>query len=344
MNCGQRNLKIVPMRGQAQTEAGPLEFSVSGKHRPVLRRDGDLEGNMAEARALIIVDVQPTFCEGGALAVEGGNATAERIADFVTENADEYAMVVTTQDWHVNPGSHFSQTPDFIDTWPPHALAGTAEAELHEAVASLPVDASVKKGKYEAAYSGFEGSDADGRSLEEILRAAGIEEVDVVGLAESHCVKETALDALRAGWPTRVLSDLTVPVSEELGVAARTEMDEAGVEQVASGSAFGFYEEGEDTPIPGDDASVAGYAEDGYADGDPYSDDDQYGDLDEDDEEPDLAARLTAGLGAGLSLSSQAEDVDLDDFDVDIDEEIDFSDDADEAYFDFSDIDDKPGL
>ena len=241
-----------------------------------------------------------------------------------------------------------------MDTWPEHGVAGTAEAELHEAIASLPLDASVKKGEYSAAYSGFEGKDAEGRTLEEILRAAGIQAIDVVGLAESHCVKETALDALRAGWPTRVLSDLTVPVSEELGVAARTEMDEAGVEQVASGSAFGFYEEGEDTPIPGDDASVAGYAEDGYADGDPYSDDDQYGDLDEDDEEPDLAARLTAGLGAGLSLSSQAEDVDLDDFDVDIDEEIDFSDDADEeidfsddadeADFDFSDIDDKPGL
>ena len=156
---------------------------------------------MAKTRALIIVDVQPTFCEGGALAVEGGNATAERIADFVTENADEYAMVVTTQDWHVNPGSHFSEEPDFIDTWPPHALAGTAEAELHEAVASLPIDASVKKGEYEAAYSGFEGCDADGRFLEEILRAGEVEEVDVVGIAESHCVKETALDALKAASP-----------------------------------------------------------------------------------------------------------------------------------------------
>ena len=320
---------------------------------------------MAETRALIIVDVQPTFCEGGALAVEGGNATAERIADFVTENADEYAMIVTTQDWHVNPGSHFSEDPDFIDTWPPHALAGTAEAELHEAVASLPIDAAVKKGEYEAAYSGFEGRDADGRFLEEILRTAEIEEVDVVGIAESHCVKETALDALRAGWPTRVLSDLTVPVSEELGIAARTEMDEAGVEQVASMSAFGFYEEDEDAPIPGDDASLAGaiggnaYGSDGgYADGidadaygeegtlrdgDPYSDGgDRYGGLDEDGEEPDLAARLTAGLGAGLSLSSEADDVDLDD--IDIDEEIDFSDDADETDFDFSDIDDAPTL
>ena len=60
-------------------------------------------------RALLIVDVQPTFCEGGALAVAGGNAVAERIADFVTEYQDEYDLIVTTQDWHIDPGSHFSE-------------------------------------------------------------------------------------------------------------------------------------------------------------------------------------------------------------------------------------------
>ena len=107
---------------------------------------------MTENRALIIVDVQPTFTEGGALGVEGGNAVAERIADFVTENADEYTLILTTQDWHVDPGHHFSDTPDFVDTWPPHGVAGTAEAELHDAIASLPLDDGVKKGEYDAAY------------------------------------------------------------------------------------------------------------------------------------------------------------------------------------------------
>lgn len=63
---------------------------------------------MPDHRALIIVDVQPTFCEGRALGVESGNAFAERIADFVTDNADEYDLIVTTQDWHVDPGAHFS--------------------------------------------------------------------------------------------------------------------------------------------------------------------------------------------------------------------------------------------
>lgn len=189
-------------------------------------------------RALIIVDVQLTFCEGGALAVEGGNAVAEKIADFVTENQEEYDLVVTTQDWHIDPGAHFSETPDFVDTWPPHGVAGTPEAELHDAIADLPIDDSVKKGQHAAAYSGFEGVNKAGQTLEEILRAAEITEVDVVGLAESHCVKDTALDAIDLGWPTRVISDLTVPVSEELGKAAREEMHRAGIDQVVSAEAF----------------------------------------------------------------------------------------------------------
>ena len=193
-------------------------------------------------RALLIVDVQPTFCEGGALAVAGGNAVAERIADFVTEYKDEYDLIVTTQDWHIDPGSHFSENPDFIDTWPPHGVADTPEAELHEAVASLPIDDSVKKGQHAAAYSGFEGVNREGTPLERILRDAEISDIDVVGIAESHCVKETALDAIDLGWPTRVLRDLTVPVSEELGVAAREELRQAGVDQVDSAEAFAVEE------------------------------------------------------------------------------------------------------
>lgn len=205
---------------------------------------------MDDLYALIIVDVQPTFCEGGELAVEGGNDVAERIADYVTDNGYHYDMVVTTQDWHIDPGSHFSSSPDFVDTWPPHAIAGTPEAELHDAIYSLEIDAEVKKGEYSAAYSGFEGLDDDGRTLEDILREAGITAVDVVGIAESHCVKETALDALRRGWPVRVFSDLTVPVSEELGVEAREEMDEAGIVQIPSSEAW-KYDDVDDIPDDG---------------------------------------------------------------------------------------------
>ena len=109
------------------------------------------------AKALIIVDVQPTFCEGGELGVEGGNAVAERIAAYVEAHRGDYAYIATTQDWHIEPGSHWSDHPDFVDTWPKHGAAGTPNAELHPAVAALRLDHHYKKGQYAAAYSGFEG-------------------------------------------------------------------------------------------------------------------------------------------------------------------------------------------
>ena len=187
------------------------------------------------SRALIVVDVQPTFCEGGSLPVEGGNAVAERIAAFARTHRGAYDLVATTQDWHIDPGSHFSDTPDFVDTWPPHGVAGTPEAELHPALAGLDADVAVKKGMYAAAYSGSEGTTADGSTLQRALEAAGVTDVDVVGLAESHCVAQTALDAQEAGFTTRVLTDLTEPVSEELGAAARVRMTQAGVVLADSG-------------------------------------------------------------------------------------------------------------
>lgn len=326
-------------------------------------------------RALIIVDVQPTFCEGGALGVDGGNAVAERIADFVTDNADEYSFIVTTQDWHVDPGEHFSENPDFVDTWPPHGVAGTAEAELHEAVASLPFDDSVKKGEYAAAYSGFEGVNRDGESLESLLRQHEVTEVDVVGIAESHCVKETALDALKAGFPTRVLSDLTVPVSEELGTAARVEMDEAGVEQIKSAEAFGFYDGDEDdVPLLADEWSDSddfsesddewGSSADDWDSGADFSTtEDEYGSANEEfggaDDEYGAAdyvdSELPAAGDPGVIRSAPDHDdfsdeadaeveedlsqYDLDGFDIDdLDLDADFSDEASEDDFNFDDL------
>ena len=197
------------------------------------------------SKALIIVDVQPTFCEGGELGVEGGNAVAERIAEYVETHRNEYSYVATTQDWHVEPGRHWSDDPDYVDTWPVHGKAGTANAGLHPAIEALGIGHHFKKGQYSPSYSGFEGLEdntdriptreevaADltaGRTLANALEAAGITRVDVVGLAESHCVKETALDARKLGYETHVIEELTEPVSEELGVDARRQMREAGV-------------------------------------------------------------------------------------------------------------------
>ena len=185
-------------------------------------------------RALVVVDVQPTFCEGGELAVDGGNQVARDVAAYVAAHRGRYALVVTTQDWHIDPGDHFSDTPDFVDSWPPHGIAGTPNADLHPALADLLPDVSVKKGQYAHGYSGFEGADDDGRTLEQALRDARIEAADVVGLVESHCVKRTALDAAGLGLATRVLTDLTVPVSPEQGEQARRELTAAGVELTGS--------------------------------------------------------------------------------------------------------------
>ncbi|WP_420446300.1 isochorismatase family protein [Candidatus Poriferisodalis sp.] len=185
--------------------------------------------------ALLVVDVQPTFCEGGALPVEGGNAVASRVADLLA-GEHGYDLVVTTQDWHIDPGDHFSDEPDFVDTWPPHGVAGTAEAELHPALDPVVdrIDASVRKGMHAAAYSGFEGIDNNGRSLNEVLAAAGITEVDVVGLAFDHCVRATAVDAAANGYATTVLDDLAASVAPETEAAARTQLADVGITVIAS--------------------------------------------------------------------------------------------------------------
>lgn len=185
-------------------------------------------------RALIVVDVQPTFCEGGELGVDGGNQVAHDVAGYAAGHRGRYAVVVTTQDWHIDPGEHFSSRPDFVNSWPVHGVADSPNAALHPALSELDPDVSVKKGQYSHGYSGFDGADDAGRSLEQVLRDAHVSAVDVVGLAESHCVKHTALDAAAKGFATRVLTDLTAPVSPEQGEQARHELAAAGVELTAS--------------------------------------------------------------------------------------------------------------
>ena len=190
-------------------------------------------------RALIMVDVQNDFCEGGSLAVDGGAAVAAGLTDFLAEHAEGYDAVVTTQDWHVEPGTHFSDAPDYIDSWPPHCVAGTAGADFHPALDLSGVDAMFRKGQYAAAYSGFEGrlaqsGDAQGVSedspdLDEWLRGHGIEAVDVAGIATDYCVRATALDAARAGYRTAVLKDLAAGIAADLEPTYE-ELEAAGVE------------------------------------------------------------------------------------------------------------------
>ena len=175
-------------------------------------------------RALIVVDVQNDFCEGGSLAVAGGADVAAAITDLIGQAAAGYRHVVATRDHHIDPGGHFSAAPDYVDSWPPHCVAGTEGVGFHPnfapAVASGAIEAVFDKGAYSAAYSGFEGVDENGDGLADWLRAHGVTEVDVVGIATDHCVRATALDAAREGFTTRVLLDLTAGVASATTVQA----------------------------------------------------------------------------------------------------------------------------
>ena len=213
------------------------------------------------SHALVIVDVQNDFCPGGSLATERGAEVAAGIAAHAEENT--YDAVVVTQDWHIEPGEHFSPNPDFVDSWPVHCVADSFGAALHPALAELTYDASFRKGQYTAAYSGFEGTATPGnretvpatpagsgeaggsevnegsgpnpagsgeQSLAAWLRQRDITDITVVGIATDHCVRATALDGLAAGFEVTVLSQLCAPVSPERGEATLAELAAAGAQ------------------------------------------------------------------------------------------------------------------
>jgi len=179
------------------------------------------------SRALLVIDVQNDFCEGGSLAVAGGTAVARAISAHAATS--DYAHVVATRDHHVDPGAHFAEQPDHLDTWPAHCVVGTPGVELHSELDRRPIEAVFDKGEYAAAYSGFEGS-YDGQRLADWLRAHDVDAVDVVGIATDHCVRATALDAVGAGFATRVLLHLTAGVTEASTAAALDQLRTAGVE------------------------------------------------------------------------------------------------------------------
>jgi nicotinamidase/pyrazinamidase len=179
------------------------------------------------SRALIIVDVQNDFCEGGSLAVQGGAGVAAGISAALKSGTWDH--IVATKDYHVDPGAHFSTHPDFVDSWPAHCVVGTEGASFHPALETSRVEAVFHKGEHAAAYSGFEGRTTEGEGLADWLRARSVTEVDVVGIATDHCVRATALDARAAGFTTTVLLDLTAGVAPATTTAALAQFEEASV-------------------------------------------------------------------------------------------------------------------
>lgn len=183
-------------------------------------------------RALLIVDVQNDFTEGGALACKGGSAIAANISEYLATRADDYAVIVASRDWHDadgDNGGHFSDNPDWVDTWPSHCVAGTAGAEYHPALDTAAVTAHVRKGQGIPAYSAFEGTTESGHALIDVLRENGVNAVDVVGIATDYCVRASALDAAALGLSVTVKANLCVGVNAAGSVAALGELARAGV-------------------------------------------------------------------------------------------------------------------
>ncbi len=181
------------------------------------------------SRALIVVDVQRDFCEGGSLAVAGGADVAARISALLS-GPHPYAAVVATRDHHIDPGDHFAHEPDFVDSWPAHCVVGTGGAEFHDRLVFRDFDAVFDKGEYAAAYSGFEGTDAQGSTLAHWLRERAIERVDVCGIATDYCVHATARDAAREGFATTVLLDLSAAVAPDNLPEIRRAWHDAGID------------------------------------------------------------------------------------------------------------------
>jgi nicotinamidase/pyrazinamidase len=187
------------------------------------------------ARALIVVDVQNDFCEGGSLAVDGGAEVAFRIGELLHHwahkdpKAPDYQLVVATRDHHVDPGDHFSDEPDFDRSWPVHCVVGTDGEAFHPNLDPQPFDAVFLKGEHAAAYSGFEGRTNDGSTLADWLRRHDVTDVDVCGIATDYCVRATALDAVRDGFATRLVESLCAGVAPASTASALSEMRHAGV-------------------------------------------------------------------------------------------------------------------
>lgn len=186
-------------------------------------------------RALIVVDVQNDFCEGGSMGVTGGAHVAADVSTLLQEwhaadaQSRAWDHVVATKDHHIDPGGHWSTDPDFVDSWPRHCEVGTDGEEFHPNLDVTAVEEIFRKGEYEAAYSGFDGSAPDGSALATWLRERGVTEVEVCGIATDYCVRATALDANREGFATTVRTDQCAAVAPDTGEQALAEMREAGI-------------------------------------------------------------------------------------------------------------------
>lgn len=187
------------------------------------------------AKAILIIDVQNDFCEGGALACQGGAQVAKNISEYLASNKSDYDFVIASRDWHMpnsENGGHFPAQgidPDFVTTWPLHCIAGEEGAEYHSNLDTSLIDIHIKKGQGEHGYSIFEGTTDSGETFPELLGRLEISAVDVVGIATDYCVRASSLDARKTGLEVRVITSLTAGVAASSTEAAIDEMVDAGI-------------------------------------------------------------------------------------------------------------------
>jgi len=179
----------------------------------------------------VLVDIQHDFCEGGTLAVGGGQRVDAAAAEMAEQGRADglYDFVIATRDWHIDPGKHF-------EVWPVHCVAGSVGAQLNlSRTANVRLDAVFDKGQYSDGYSGFEGetemSDPP-TSLRAWLRKYDVTHLEVVGLATDHCVRATVLDA-RPEFEVQVDLSLCAAVSEIGERQAVIDMEAAGATIIA---------------------------------------------------------------------------------------------------------------
>jgi nicotinamidase/pyrazinamidase len=190
------------------------------------------------SKALLVVDVQNDFCEGGSLAVAGGAAVATKISQFL--KSSNYDLVVASRDWHDsdnNNSGHFADSgtePNYKTSWPIHCVANSKGANYHPNLELDLIQEHVFKGQGAHGYSAFEGVTEAGGTLADLLTQNRIDQLDVVGIATDHCVLASALDAKKLGLNVRVISSLTAGVSAESTERAIDSLIDNGVEVAAN--------------------------------------------------------------------------------------------------------------
>jgi nicotinamidase/pyrazinamidase len=173
-----------------------------------------------ERDALLIVDVQNDFCPTGALAVPGGDEVVPVLNGYAERFAAAGAPVFATRDWHPEKTRHFEA---YGGVWPVHCVQDTPGAAFHLGLVLPPGTEVFSKGADPEtdAYSAFQSEGGDGTPFAVVLAERGVARLFVGGLATDYCVRESALDALRAGFEVVILEDAVRAVDLKPGDGER---------------------------------------------------------------------------------------------------------------------------